>query len=133
MKKVFLTVLLALALEAVQAQTFTSSERTLCQVQVAYAVAEGEGLGEYSITELIKLEPGESYNYRHEAFVARRIYSKVDFEAMFIVRFEPTGVTHFLDAAVPNGYEAALLGGCTLEQSPFYTRQGAFIIDASQN
>lgn len=133
MKKLILTGALVLALSALKAQTFKSSERTKCQVQVAFAISEGDGFGEYSITKLIPLDPGKSHNFRSEEFVARQIYSRVDFDEMFVVRFEPTGQTHFLDATVPNGYEAILNGGCSTDQRPFYTRDGEFIIDASAN
>lgn len=122
-----------MALSTLKAQTFTSSEQTKCEVQVAFAISEADGFGEYSITKLIPLDPGETHNFRNEEFVARQIYSRVEFDEMFIVRFEPTGQTHFLDATVPNGYETFLNGGCSREQRPFFTKDGAFIIDASAN
>jgi hypothetical protein len=133
MKKLITAALLILALNTLKAQTFKSGENTKCQVQVAFAISEGDGFGEYSISRLVALEPGKSHNFRNEEFTRRQIYSKVDWDEMFIVRFEPTGITHFLDATVPNGYETYLNGGCALTQKPFFNRDGEFIIDASAN
>ena len=133
MRKLITAALLILALNTLKAQTFKSGENTKCQVQVAFAISESDGFGEYSITRLVALEPGKSHNFRSEEFTRRQIYSKVEWDEMFIVRFEPTGVTHFLDAIVPNGYETYLSGVCSLTQRPFYNRDGEFIIDAFAN
>jgi hypothetical protein len=133
MKKTLLALTFVFMLTWANAQTFTSSERSKCNVQVAFAVSEGGNFGEYSITSLVPLEPGKSQAFKGMPFVSRQLYSRVTFDEMFIVRFEPTGVTHFLDATVPNGYETSLMGGCALEQRPFYTRDGSFIIEASEN
>jgi hypothetical protein len=82
---------------------------------------------------LVPLQPGDVHSFRNEEFASRQIYSKVEWDEMFIVRFEPTGITHFLDATVPNGYETYLNGGCALTQKTFFSRDGEFIIDASSN
>ncbi|MDA7836098.1 hypothetical protein N9A49_01680 [Salibacteraceae bacterium] len=133
MKKLLAAAFLILALSTLKAQSFKSGENTKCEVQVAFAISEGDGFGEYSITRLVPLQPGDVHSFRNEGFASRQIYSKVEWDEMFIVRFEPTGITHFLDATVPNGYETYLNGGCALTQKPFFNRDGEFIIDASSN
>lgn len=133
MRHLMTSLALVLMLSFADAQTVTSSDQTKCQVQVAYAVSEGDVMGEYSITELVPLEPGQSANFKGMEFTYRRLYSRVEHEEMFIIRFEPTGITHFLDATVPTGYERVLTEGCSLQQKPLFNRDGTFFIDASAN
>ena len=131
MKSLLTLLIIFLGLNASIAQAFSSSDASKCQVQVAFAILEAEDFGEYSITELVPLNPGQSHDYRYEELTARRIYPDVDHDAMFIVRFEATGITHFLDATIPNGYETFLNGGCSVEQNPYVTRDGEFHISAA--
>ncbi|MEQ9187761.1 MAG: hypothetical protein RLP15_08500 [Cryomorphaceae bacterium] len=133
MRHLLATLTFVLMLSCADAQTISSSDQTKCQVQVAYAISEGDVLGEYSITELVPLEPGQSVQFTNMEFTHRRLYSRVDFDEMFIIRFQPTGVTHFLDATIHNGYEKILNGGCSLRQQPSFSRDGTFFIDASLN
>ena len=130
MKSSLTLLIVILGLNVSVAQTFSSSEASKCPVRVAYAILEAEDFGEYSITELVQLNPGQAHDYRYEEFTARRIYPDVEHDAMFIVRFEATGITHFLDATIPNGYETFLNGGCSMEQNPYFTRDGEFHISA---
>lgn len=133
MKNLIFTMACIAMLGFTNAQTFTSKKDSKCKVQVALAVSEADGFGEYSITKLVDVDPGMTVSFRNQEFVRRQIYSKVEFDEMFIIRFEPTGITHYVDATVSQGFETYLNGGCALEQRPFLSRDGAFIIDASGN
>ena len=84
MRKFITAAIFILALNAMKAQSFKSGENTKCQVQVAFAISEGDGFGEYSITRLVALEPGKSHNFRNEEFTRRQIYSKVEWDEMYI-------------------------------------------------
>lgn len=133
MKKVLLTFTLVFALNGIYAQQIENAENTLCHVEVAFAISEGDDFGEYSMTRLVEIIPGERHDFRMEPFEARRIYSKAKYDEMFIVRFKESGITHFLDARPADGYEEVLNGGCTLDQRPFVSKDGLLMIDASVN
>jgi len=132
MRKAILILMFGCLVGLSQAQSLTSTKETRCNVRVAYAVSEGDVFGEYSITELLMLTPGETVRFKGREFVNRRIY-RASFDEMFIVRFESTGVTHFLDARAAQGYERILVGGCSLDQRASFHHDGSFYIDASAN
>jgi hypothetical protein len=134
MKKALLSFAFALMLNALSAQQISNATTAECDVQVAFAISEGDGFGEYSMTRLITLHPGDQFNFRNEAFESRRIYSKVQDDEIFIVRFVESGITHFINARIGDGYESTLNGGCTLDHRPFLKRRdGVLVLDASAN
>ncbi len=133
MKNALLSFAFAFALNALSAQQISNASTADCAIQVAFAISEGDGFGEYSMTRLVDLAPGDRFDFRHEAFDSRRIYSKVQFDEIFIVRFKESGITHFLNARVQDGYEAVLNGGCTLDHRPFVKKDGLLLLDASAN
>jgi len=109
-------------------QSLMNGKESKCEIQVAFAISEGGAFHEYSITDLIELSPGESFDFREAEFRKRQIYPKVNHDEMFIVRFGPSGITHFLDASVANGYESYLNGGCSLSHKPLFSKDGDFFI-----
>ncbi|MEX2596526.1 MAG: hypothetical protein WEC59_06295 [Salibacteraceae bacterium] len=133
MKNLLATSVIVLIISLSHAQTFSNSDRSECLVQVAYAVSEADGFGEYSITDLIDLRPGSKHDFRTEEFVNRRIYSDLNHDEVFILRFEASGITHFLDASASKGFETFLNGGCTIDQKPFLSKNGIFTLKASAN
>jgi len=132
MKKYLFTLLFVGLLSLSNAQTIEASSFS-CNVQVAYAISEADGFGEYSVTQFFPLVAEKELELNKREFKMRRIYSKVNFDEMFIIRFETSGITHFVDARAADGFERLLLGGCSVDERPFISKDGSFRLDASLN
>ena len=132
MKKYLFTLLFVGLLSLSNAQTIEASSFS-CNVQVAYAISEADGVGEYSVTQFFPLVAEKELELNKREFKMRRIYSKVNFDEMFIIRFETSGITHFVDARAADGFERLLLGGCSVDERPFISKDGSFRLDASLN
>ena len=117
---------------AANAQVFHNNGSSGCDIEVAYAVSEAEGTGEYTMTDLILITPGNAWDFSMEALRNRNLFAGEDYEVMFIVRYPSTGLTFYVDADARDGYER-LVSGCTGSPKVVYTRNGEFHFDDANN
>lgn len=123
MRSVFtftIALLLTLSLEA----QVIHNESSDCEIQVAFAISESEGTGEYTLTEFIVLPPGSSQDFREIAFARRQLFAGEDYEEMFIIRFPSSGITHFVNTNAADGHEQLLNGGCNINHMPRLKHDG---------
>jgi hypothetical protein len=113
MRKLFSLLFLLVLSTIIFAQEVKLSSAALCNIQVALAISEGDDFGEYSVTRLIEVKPGQLVNLNSESFQARRIYSNISFDEALLVRFSSTGLSHFFNARMPDGFEQIVKGACT--------------------
>ncbi len=111
-----------------QAQVFHNELSSGCDIEVAFAISESEGTGEYVLTDLILLNPGVSWDFRKEALSARNLFAGEDYEIMFIVRYPNSGVTYYIDGNSKDGFER-MITGCLGGPKLIYTRDGEFHFD----
>jgi len=110
---------------SVDAQVFHNAQNSGCEIEVAYAISESEGTGEYVMTDLILLNPGMSWDYSVEALSARNLFAGEDFEVMFIVRYPSTGMTFYINGNVQDDFKTTVIG-CSSGTKHIYSRDGEF-------
>lgn len=128
MRPLSLTLLCLLIGIVAQSQVFHNELSSSCDIEVAYAISESEGSGEYVMTDLILLNPGMSWDFSIEALSARNLFAGEDFEVMFIVRYPNSGMTFYVDANAQDDSEQSVTG-CSGGIKHIYTRDGEFHFD----
>lgn len=111
-----------------QAQIFHNDQSSGCDIEVSYAISETEGTGEYVMTDLILLNPGMSWDFRDEVLSVRNLFATEDHDVMFVMRYPNSGMTFYVNANSPDGYERLVMG-CSGTNKVVYTRNGEFHFD----